>query len=172
MYARDAAIDLIRLKSETLKGFIRPHLNFAYRLYVRCFWSWCALIFFQFLLKNDPPRPAPARPGPTDEKMKKKKPSFPWRLVKKIDLKNFTQKFVDSSRKNVKKIGQFYVTLICSLNLRNNRMILFVKTSKNGPFLFWRIFEIFDTIWLIGRLIVRVILSIKFEGRDANDGNI
>ena len=26
-------------KCETLKGFIRPHLNFAYRLYVRCFWS-------------------------------------------------------------------------------------------------------------------------------------
>ena len=39
LYARDAAIDLIRLKSETLKGFIRPHLNFAHRLYVRCFWS-------------------------------------------------------------------------------------------------------------------------------------
>ena len=26
-------------KCETLKGFIRPHLNFAHRLYVRCFWS-------------------------------------------------------------------------------------------------------------------------------------
>ena len=81
-------------------------------------------------------RPAPARPGPTDEKMKKKKPSFPWRLVKKIDFENFTQKIVDSSCKNIKKLGQFYVALICSLNLRKNRMILVVKTSKNGPFLF------------------------------------
>ena len=26
-------------KCETLKGFIRPHLNFAHRLYVRRFWS-------------------------------------------------------------------------------------------------------------------------------------
>ena len=26
-------------KCETLQGFIRPRLNFVYRLYVRCFWS-------------------------------------------------------------------------------------------------------------------------------------
>ena len=81
--------------------------------------------FSQILLKNDP-----ARPGPSDEKMKKKKPSFPRRLVKKIDFENFTQKIVDSCCKNIKKIGQFYVTLICSLNLRKNRMILVVKISK------------------------------------------
>ena len=86
--------------------------------------------FSQFLLKNDP-----VRPGPSGEKIKKKKPSFLWRLVEKIDFENFTQKIVDSCRKNIKKIGQFYVTLICSLNLRKNRMILVVKTSKNGPFL-------------------------------------
>ena len=56
-------------------------------------------------------------------------------ISEKIDFENFTQKIVDSCRKNIKKIGQFYVTLICSLNLRKNRMILVVKTSKNGPFL-------------------------------------
>ena len=156
---------VIRLKSGTLKGFNRPHLNVAYWLYVRCVWSWCALIFLNFCSKT-------TRPGPADEKMKKKKPSFSRRLVKKIDFENFTQKIVDSCRKNIKKIGQFYVTLICSLNLRKNRMILVVKTSKNGSFLFWHIFEIFDTSWSIGRLIVRVILSVKFEGRDENDENI
>ena len=105
-------------KCETLKGFIRPDLNFAYRLYVRCFWSLCALIFLKFCSKTT--RPGPPRPGPSDEKMKKKKPSFPRRLVKKIDFENFTQKIVDSCCKNIKKIGQFYVTLICSLNLRKN----------------------------------------------------
>ena len=152
------------MKSGPLKGFIRPHLNFAYRLYVRCFWSWCALMFLNYCSKT-------TRPGPTDEKMKKKKPSFPRRLVKKIDFENFTQKIVDSICKNIKKIGQFYVTLICSLNLRKKSHDSSRKNIKNGPFLFWHIFENFDTIWSMLRLIVRVILSIKFEGRDENDEN-
>ena len=38
--------------------------------------------------------------------------------------------------------------------------------------IFWHIFENFDTFWLIGRLIARVILSIKFEGRDENNESI
>ena len=99
--------------------------------------------------------------------MKKKKPSFPRRLVKKIDFENFTQKIVDSSCKNIKQIGQFYVTLICSLFFKftHNRMILFVKTSEVGDFFF-------DTIWSMGRLIVRVISSKNFEGRDENIENL
>ena len=53
---------------------------------------------------------AQKRPGPSDEKMKKKKPSFLRRLVKKINFENFTQKIVDSGRKNIKK-GSFFLTL-------------------------------------------------------------
>jgi len=59
--------------------------------------------------------------------MKKKKPSFQRRLVKKIDFENFTQKIVDSCCKNIKKIGQFYVTLICSLNLGHFFFDTFLK---------------------------------------------
>jgi len=52
-------------------------------------------------------------------------------ISEKNGFKNFTQKTHDSYRKNIKKkIGQFYVTLICSSNLHKNRMILVVKTSK------------------------------------------
>jgi len=62
--------------------------------------------------------------------MKKKKPSFRWRLVKKTVLKILRKKRMILIVKTSKKIGQFYVTLICSSNLRKNRMILVVKTSK------------------------------------------
>ena len=82
--------------------------------------------FSQFLLKNDPPGP-----GPSDEKIKKKKPSFPWRLVKRIDFENFLQKIVESCRKNIKQIGQFCVTLIWYWNLRQNCLILIVKSFKS-----------------------------------------
>ena len=50
--------------------------------------------------------------------------------MKNIDFDIFTQKSHDSSGKIIKKVGQFYVTLIRSLNLRKNRMILVVKISK------------------------------------------
>ena len=78
-------------------------------------------------------RPAPTRPGPARpvrQKNEEEKSSFPLRLVKNIDFEIFTQKTHDSSRKIIKKVGQFYVTLIRSLNLRKNRMILVVKISK------------------------------------------
>ena len=85
-------------------------------------------IFFSFWPKNDPPRPGPARP--VRQKNEEEKSSFLLRLVKNIDFEIFTQKTHDSSRKIIKKVGQFYVTLICSLDLRKNRMILVVKISK------------------------------------------
>ena len=37
----------------------------------------------------------------------------------------------NSSRKIIKKVGQLYVTLICSLNSRKNRMTLVKKNIKN-----------------------------------------
>ena len=39
-------------------------------------------------------------------------------IREKNDFENFTQKLHDSSRKKTSKFGQFYVTLICSINLR------------------------------------------------------
>ena len=69
--------------------------------------------FSQILLKNDP-----ARPNRRENEEEKAKISMA--ISEKIDFENFTQKIVDSCRKNIKKIGQFYVTLICSLNLRKN----------------------------------------------------
>ena len=79
--------------------------------------------FSRLLLKNDPARP-------DRRENEEEKSSFPLRLVKNIDFDIFTQKTHDSSRKIIKKVGQFYVTLICSLDLRKNRMILVVKISK------------------------------------------
>ena len=50
--------------------------------------------------------------------------------MKNIEFDVFTQKSHDSSGKIIKKVGQFYVTLIRSLNLRKIRMILVVKISR------------------------------------------
>ena len=97
---------------------------------------FCRVFFFHFGRKTtrpDPARPSPARPGPARpvrQKNEEEKSSFLLRLVKNIDFEIFTQKSHDSSRKIIKKVGQFYVTLICSLDLRKNRMILAVKISK------------------------------------------
>ena len=41
-------------------------------------------------------------------------------IREKNDFENFTQKLHDSSRKTTPKFGQFDVTLICSINLREN----------------------------------------------------
>ena len=79
--------------------------------------------FSRFKLKSDL-----ALPDRRDNE--EEKSSFSLRLVKNIDFEFFTQKTHDSSRKIIKKVGQFYVTLICSLDLRKNRMILAVKISK------------------------------------------
>ena len=80
-------------------------------------------IFFSFWPKNDPARPV-------RQKNEEEKSSFLLRLVKNIDFEIFTQKTHDSSRKIIKKVGQFYVTLICSLNLRKNHTIAVLKISK------------------------------------------
>ena len=73
--------------------------------------------------KNDPAR--------SDRRENEEEKSiFLSRLVKNIDFDIFTQKSHDSSGKIIKKVGQFYVTLIRSLNLRKIRMILVVKISR------------------------------------------
>ena len=68
--------------------------------------------------------------------------------MKNIDFEFiYAEKTHDSSHKIIKRVGEFYVTLICSLGLRNYRMILVVKASKKesgplgGPPFFHRVFD-------------------------------
>ena len=49
-----------QIEKWNFERFKRPDSNLAYRLFVRCFWSWCTLIFPHFSSKAT--RPGPARP--------------------------------------------------------------------------------------------------------------
>ena len=94
-----------------------------------CFWSSCTFIFLDFTIILAQKRPAPARPGRRENE--EEKPILLSRLVKNIDFEFiYAEKTHDSSHKIIKRVGEFYVTLICSLGLRNYRMILVVKASK------------------------------------------
>ena len=90
----------------------------------------CLLGVFDLDVRLFFPILAQKRPGPTDEKMKKKNQVFYCDQWKTSILRFLRKKTHDSSRKIIKKVGQFYVTLICFLNLRKNRMIVVAKISK------------------------------------------
>ena len=109
------------MKSGTLKG-LTDHIRI---LHIGCLLGVFDLDIGLFFLHFSSKTTRPDR-GENDEE----KSSFLLRLAKNIDLDIFTQKTHDASRKIIKKVGQFYVTLICSSNLRKNRMILVVKSSK------------------------------------------
>ena len=81
--------------------------------------------FFRFLLKNDPPRPG--RQENEEEKAKCCTAISDTKTILRVLRENRMILVVKISKKK----GQFYVTLICSLNLRKNHMILVVKISKN-----------------------------------------
>ena len=96
-----------QIEKWNFERFKRPDSNLAYRLFVRCFWSWCTLIFPHFSSKTT--RPGPARPKNEEEKS-----SFPLRLVKNIDFEIFTQKkrmilVVKSSKKLVNSMLRWFV---------------------------------------------------------------
>ena len=99
----------MRLKSGTLKGLTDQ---------IRILHIGCLLGVFDLDVRELFPisaqkRPGPARPG--RPKNEEEKSNFLLRLVKNIDFEIFTQKSYDSSRKIIKKVGQFYVTLIVVL---------------------------------------------------------
>ena len=61
--------------------------------------------FSQILLKNDLARSV-------RRENKEEKAKFSIAISEKIDFENFLQKIVESCRKNIRQIGQFFVTLI------------------------------------------------------------